>query len=390
MTLRQDYLKTTYLFYITFCAILSIFPVTLDYIIQTYQLLDMGFITPPSPLNPWILFAVIAFLAGLLLFTTSKKNNTDKLEYLSITTLRYSLAFVMIIVYGYCKIVSKQFQIRYSALDMPLKDVSDFDLTWYFYGRSNVLTFFLGLIEFLPGVLLLWQRTTLLGATILLPVITNIMLLDNFNDVGPHLNVFSTIFFFFDVGILLFYRHEIITLFNSSKEKLRNAFTGKSIRIIFNVFKVLFIILILYRFGKGFYGASQIRTEISKSKSKCFGTFEIKSISYNNKNYTLDSLPNYWKRLYFEKIDARDTRLLDKNNSIVNMVCVFHNNRDSITIATYKSLDDEENPIGLISFEGTYMLSDNDSILTLSGVKNDTLMKAIYKKLPINGHDWWW
>jgi hypothetical protein len=41
-------------------------------------------------------------------------------------------------------------------------------------------------------------------------------------------------------------------------------------------------------------------------------------------------------------------------------------------------------------FNGTYFLSKNDSILTLNGKNNDTLINAVYKKLPIDGHDWWW
>ena len=390
MALQTNYFKATYLFYITFCALLAIFPVTTDYIIQSYQLLDMVFLTPPSPLNPWVLGSVIAIFACTMVFISIRKNNTDKLEYLSISVLRYSLAFVMVIVYGYCKIVSKQFQLRFSALEMPLQDVSDFDLTWYFYGRSNAQTLLLGLLELIPGILLLWRRTTLLGALILFPVIGNVMLLDNFNDVGPHLNVFSTIFFFFDIGILLFYRNEILQLFSSAKHKLNNGFTGRTAKAFFTAVKIIFIVLIIYRFGKGFYGAAQMRTELSKSKSKCFGIFEIKSLSYNNKTYSLDSLPNYWKKLYFEKIDSRDTRLKDKNDAFVNARYSFHDNRDSITIATYTSLDEEENPIGLVMFNGTYFLSDKDSTLTLNGVRNDTLMKAVYQKLPVNGHDWWW
>lgn len=116
----------------------------------------------------------------------------------------------------------------------------------------------------------------------------------------------------------------------------------------------------------------------------------MQSISINNKNCKLDSLSNYWKKLYFEKIDSRDTRLKDKHDSIINIFCEFHSNPDSITITSYTSLNPDENPINPVVFKGTYMLSNNNNTLTLHGLKNDTLTNAIYKKISVNGHDWWW
>jgi hypothetical protein len=233
MLQKTSKLKIAYLFYITFFALYAIFPVLTDYVVQTYNLLDIGFLTPPSPLNAWILITIIALLSCGFIFYSVKNNHNQKLEYFSVSVLRYSLAFVMIIVYAYCKMVSKQFQIRFSALEMPLKDVSDFDLTWYFYGRSNAQTFLLGCLEFIAGTLLLSKRTTLLGALLLLPITANIMLLDNFNDVGPHLNIFSTLFFLFDVGILLFYVPDMVQLYNATKQKLGSAYNSKTKKMYF-------------------------------------------------------------------------------------------------------------------------------------------------------------
>lgn len=124
--------------------------------------------------------------------------------------------------------------------------------------------------------------------------------------------------------------------------------------------------------------------------SKCFGAFQLQNITYDDKNYDLDSLSNYWKKLYFEKF-GKNKMLRDKWDNNVNMFYVFPDNRDSIQIITYKEVDKDGTPIDTGSvFIGTYMLSGNDSILTLKGNKNDTLMEAVYKKLPIDGHDWWW
>jgi hypothetical protein len=101
-------------------------------------------------------------------------------------------------------------------------------------------------------------------------------------------------------------------------------------------------------------------------------------------------LPNYWKKLYFEK-NGNNRTLRDKWENKVNMYYVFPQNKDSIEIVTFEKYDANRYPLNTKAiFKGTYMLSNNDSILTLKGIKNDTLINAIYKKLPINGHDWWW
>jgi len=58
----------------------------------------------------------------------------------------------------------------------PLKDISGITLTWAFLGYSKWFTILLGVLEFLPAILLLFRKTRLLGAIIILPVILNVFL----------------------------------------------------------------------------------------------------------------------------------------------------------------------------------------------------------------------
>ena len=389
MTIRTK----LYLFYITFFAILAIFPVTTDYVTQTYLLLDIPLFAPfPSEIGKiGLILGGACILSYLLLSYSIRKNKTDKLEYLSITIFRYSLAFVMIFIYGYAKIAYKQFELDYGAMDTLLRNVSEKDLTWYFFGKSNVQTLLYGLAEFIPCLLLLFRRTTFLGALLLLPALVGVVLVNVFNDIEYHTLLFGILFLLFDIGILLFYRKEIALVFTTTKHKFQFAFTGKITKGLFLIAKIIFIGLFVIRFCNSFYLSTQMSTAEMSASSKCFGAFQLQNITYNDKNYDLDSLPNYWNKLYFEKF-GKNRMLRDKWDNNVNMFYVFSdNNKDSIQIITYKEVDKDENPTDTTSiFIGTYMLSGNDSILTLSGNKNDTLMKAVYKKLPIDGHDWWW
>jgi hypothetical protein len=47
------------------------------------------------------------------------------------------------------------------------------------------------------------------------------------------------------------------------------------------------------------------------------------------------------------------------------------------------------NPLDSTVLTGTYMLTGNNS-LVLNGVMNDTLVRAVYRKLPVDGYDWRW
>ena len=296
----------------------------------------------------------------------------------------------MIFIYGYAKIAYKQFELDYGAMDTLLINVSEKDLTWYFFGKSNIQTLLYGLSEFIPCVLLLFRRTTFLGAMLLLPALLGVVLVNVFNDIEYHTLLFGIMFLLFDIGILLFYLKEIALVFTTAKHKLQFVFTGKKTKLLFLSAKIIFIGLFVVRFCNSFYLSTQMSTAEMSAPSKCFGAFQLQNITYDDKNYDLDSLSNYWKKLYFEKF-GKNKMLRDKWDNNVNMFYVFPDNRDSIQIITYKEVDKDGTPIDTGSvFIGTYMLSGNDSILTLKGNKNDTLMEAVYKKLPIDGHDWWW
>lgn len=380
-----------YLFYITFFAFLAIL-VIVDYTKFGLLHLDVPFFTP-RPTETFKVACVVgcsAILAYVTILIFIRKNITHKLEYLSISMFRFTLAFVMLFVYGFCKIAYKQFELNYAAMDTLLRDVYDSDLVWYFYGRSNVQTLLLGLAEVIPCILLLFRRTTFLGAVLLLPVLLGVVLVNLFNTIGNLDLVFGILFVLFDLGILLFYRQEIATLLISAKNKLQFPFSEKKTRLIFTIAKIIFIGTFAFIYYDLLNGATKTNTGKMFTPSKCLGAYQLQSITYNDKTFILDSLPNYWKKLYFEK-NGNNKTLRDKWENKVNMYYVFPQNKDSIEIVTFEKYDANRYPLNTKAiFKGTYMLSNSDSILTLKGIKNDTLIIAIYKKLPINGHDWWW
>lgn len=88
------------------------------------------------------------------------------------------VAAMLCFLYGFAKINGSQFTVLDSELARPLGEVSGFWLTWYYFGYSSVYGNFLAFIQIAAGVLLILPRTALFGAVLLLPVVTNIVLID--------------------------------------------------------------------------------------------------------------------------------------------------------------------------------------------------------------------
>lgn len=99
------------------------------------------------------------------------------------TFCRYFVAFV-ILFYGFAKINEAQFTILDSELDKPMREVSGFWLTWYYFGYSQFYGNFIALVQIVAGIMLLFRKTTLLGSCILFGVVGNIILIDIFYGVA--------------------------------------------------------------------------------------------------------------------------------------------------------------------------------------------------------------
>ncbi len=107
--------------------------------------------------------------------------------------LRYWLA-LEIATYGFAKILKTQFSHSYLRSDTPIGELNGFSLTWHYFSHSYIMTVIIALVQIIGSALLLTRRTTLLGATILLPVLLNIMLINIFYDIALGAFINSVIF----------------------------------------------------------------------------------------------------------------------------------------------------------------------------------------------------
>ena len=135
------------------------------------------------------------------------------------TALRFVTAF-LILVYGFAKLNGAQFTILTSELDKPMGQVSGFWLTWYYFGYSPIYGNFIGLVQILGGILLMFRKTTLLGSCILFPVITNIILIDIFYRIDVGALFVALIIAAALIIILSFHRVELIEIFWSKQNSV--------------------------------------------------------------------------------------------------------------------------------------------------------------------------
>ncbi len=128
------------------------------------------------------------------------------------TFLRYFTAFVLI-TYGFAKLTGAQFTMLDSELDKPLRAVSGFWLTWYYFSYSPVYGTFIGAAQIAGGILLLFRKSTLLGACLMAPLVCNIVLIDLFYgiDLGGLLAAVTVGLCLY--RILRFHRAELVDLF---------------------------------------------------------------------------------------------------------------------------------------------------------------------------------
>lgn len=93
--------------------------------------------------------------------------------------LRYLSAFLLF-AYGSSKLLGRQFTLSPEIAQRPVGSLTGYQLAWFYYSYSHVYAVILGLTQLAGGALLLFRKSALLGAALMLPVMTNIVMINVF------------------------------------------------------------------------------------------------------------------------------------------------------------------------------------------------------------------
>jgi len=89
----------------------------------------------------------------------------------------YLVSFVLIL-FAVSKFLDAQFRVWNITQYTPLRQLSNMAVAWSFYGHSYFYNLFLGVAEFTAGVLILFQRTRLVGLLMAFAIYVNIVIVD--------------------------------------------------------------------------------------------------------------------------------------------------------------------------------------------------------------------
>jgi hypothetical protein len=150
------------------------------------------------------LITAIVIAAIVTVITVYKKWSDNKQFFFIKTLFCYYLGFSLL-TYGLTKIFQTQFVLLpFAAWQLPLEKASGSNLAWAFLGRAPWFQVLLGFLEFIPAILILFRRTALLGAILLLPMTLNVFLINYALDLWEGTKELSLDFLAVNVIILAF------------------------------------------------------------------------------------------------------------------------------------------------------------------------------------------
>lgn len=133
--------------------------------------------------------------------------------------------WVTLTIYGTGKMLGGQFY-RHGKLpeeiaQLPLVEVIDFDLAWTFFGYSTLYICFIGTSQVIGALLLLFEKTKLLGVAILIPILLNIIVVDIAFKVSWGATTSAVMYLLALLYILYFNKEQVVRAFLELVKKNR-------------------------------------------------------------------------------------------------------------------------------------------------------------------------
>jgi len=297
-----------------------------------------------------------------------KRTSYTTLYYWFQSVLRLFLCIVMIL-YGLAKVFKGQFaDPSLELLLQPVGEMSPMGLAWTFMGHSMVYNIFLGSLEILGGLLLLYRKTTTLGSILILGIMMNVAIMNLTYDIPVKL--FSIHLVLMAFILLVANGKRVLNFFlkNETTEKLLyiNYIKNKSLLKIVRFFKkvaiILIPILVILQCFINFKATEQLR-----SNSKMRGIWKVET--FIKQNDTLAPLLTDSFRWRYLIIDYKKKAVVKKMNDTIERYS-FKENTETKELVFKSSTDS-------ISQKFTYSISESN-VLKLKG---DSL-NISFKRIP--------
>lgn len=107
--------------------------------------------------------------------------------------------------YGYDKLSGTMFNnAPADIMNRKLSEIDMFHLTWYWFNTNKEISWSIGILQILAAILLLFNKTKIIGTLMFLPILSVILLIDIYCAGSPGLS--SRVFFYICVCLVILYR----------------------------------------------------------------------------------------------------------------------------------------------------------------------------------------
>lgn len=265
-----------------------------------------------------LLFSVFLTVLGCLIWTLADRQRPsyNTTYYWLTVAIRYYCAFNMIF-YGFTKIYKLQFPFPGpGSLIQPFGTFSPMHLAWAFLGFSKGYNYFMGFAEVTTGILLLFRRTTRLGAILLLVVSANIMAVNYCFDVC--VKVLSSMLVLMALFLLLQDRRRLIDFFLRNKPTLPSNESRQSSlrvsRLLIALKFALILIVLIGHYSKVHTAESQYSDDRIQPREN--GLYNVKSFVRDKDTIApLITDTSIWRRLVIQDRFAR-VYFMNDNSSL--------------------------------------------------------------------------
>jgi uncharacterized membrane protein YphA (DoxX/SURF4 family) len=281
-----------------------------------------------------LLFVVLALLATLVWSLLDRHRRAyNTLEAWLRLLVRYALAFTLFD-YGFAKVVPFQFRAPgFSKLIEPYGDFSPMGVLWSFMGASTAYIIFAGAAELLPGLLLLFRRTTTLGALAAFAVLLNVMALNYCYDVPVKL--YSTNLVLMALYLVSTDLRRLIDIFLLNRATVPADYTvprfsRRWARISAIVFQVVFVGFTLGRSLWRGWQAYQI-IYVHPQRPPIYGLYDVEKFTRNGKDVPLlETDATRWRKVIAEYPGFLTVRLM--NETTRDYPAVYNDDRKTLTL----------------------------------------------------------
>jgi hypothetical protein len=282
-----------------------------------------------------LLVLLLAFAAAVIWSVLDRKRpNYLSLEAWLRLLVRYTLAFTLF-GYGFAKIFPLQFHSPgFAKLLEPYGDFSPMGVLWSFMGASIAYIIFAGIMELLPGLLLLFRRTTILGALAAFAVLLNVMVLNYCYDVPVKL--YSTNLVLMCLYLAAADLRRLIDIFVLNRatapvDQSAPRFSKRWARIGAVAFQVVFV---GYTLGNSLYGGWQNyqKSYVYPSRPPIYGLYDVERFTRNGKDLPLLATDSTrWRKVIAEYPGFLTVKMM--NDTTRGYPAAYNDDRKTLTLS---------------------------------------------------------